>query len=99
MKTDPDLIRLPDGREFRIRDLCRGSETVFYNLRAEPGERKIFRRRAKNDKPYTKYSRSDRVWLAENPVADIQERYGLDQKRARALKYQSQYWLTSHPEW
>ena len=89
----PETIRLPDGREFRVRDiLVKPRNKVSYNLRtgrvgrAAPGTRP----RTVPRKPY-KYTVDERVWQSDATVAEIAERYGITLLQAKQVQYNSRY--------
>lgn len=87
----PDTIRLPDGREYSIKDLLqpRGRAEV-YNLRGRNPHRPT-------NRPGTaKYSFQERIWMADATIDQIQMRYSVNEAYARQLKNQGRLLKQAH---
>ena len=74
---------MPDGREFRVRDLVapRG-RPEYYNLRSRMPQR------IKTRAGQTKYSIEDRIWMADATTDQIVEKWQVNERYARILKSQ-----------
>lgn len=82
-----DLIRLPDGREFRLRDIMvKATNRVNYNLRT--GLVKKVGRSQGRRMP-AKYTIEERVWHTQADVNAIAQRYNISLTTAQGLKYTS----------
>lgn len=83
-----DSIKLPDGRIIPVKSIRNQVRNrTNHNLRT--------RKTTKPKPKYTpiKYTLQERVWMATEPVDDIQARYQVSPETAQSLKYQSRYIL------
>jgi hypothetical protein len=81
----PELIRLPDGREFVTADLLRArTRPENYNLRRRNPQQPIAKR------GNTKYGPDDHRWILTASLIDIQQRYGINETYARQLRYRAE---------
>ena len=72
-------IRLPDGREFPIKELLKQvSKPTNINIK-------------KPAAPVRSYSTNERFWIAEANIADIKRKYSLQSLQAKNLKQYSQF--------
>jgi hypothetical protein len=89
----PETLRLPDGREFKTRDLLnKRSGNANYNLRSKSPSQPI------KQVVKTKYSASDWVWMATAMPDDIMKRYGVNENYAMVLRTKGRNFINS-PEW
>ena len=90
----PEWLRLKNGKNYRIQDLlAQRTRSVNHNLR-RPGELKIkvpLALQGKTSHKSVKYTVEDRIWLALATVAEIQQRYTINERQAFYMKYQSRY--------
>ena len=90
----PEWLRLKNGKNYRIRDLLAlRTRPISHNLR-RPGELKIkvpLALQGKTSHKPVKYTVEDRIWLALATVAEIQQRYTINERQAFYMKYQSRY--------
>jgi len=77
------MIRLPDGRTYQIQDLLRRvTRGAVINLRTG--------RINRGGRPANlKYSLAEREWQAEATIAEIQQRYGLQETQARNIQWKA----------
>ena len=90
----PTTIELKDGRKFSVAALlAQRTRAVNHNLRA-PKTLKIRvpqGLQGLRSRKAIKYSIEDRIWLALATVAEIQQRYTINERQAFYMKYQSRY--------
>jgi hypothetical protein len=79
----PEVIRLPDGREFNVTELVapRG-RPEYYNLRSR------MPRQTRTRAGQSKYSIEDRIWMADATIGQITEKWSVNESYARILKSQ-----------
>jgi len=68
----PDILRLPDGREFVLKDLMVKPKREFINLRT-----KTVGTRPNNVCKEPKYSYQDHVWISQADPVEVMNRFEL----------------------
>lgn len=91
----PETLRLPDGREFKTRELIkRASKSEHYNLRSkEPSKPTASKSVVK------KYADQDWVWMLTATIEEIQNRYQVNNQYAQVLRSKARNFVKNNPHY